>query len=63
MGFNKRYINFNLIENYLISERGLSGLFKSDLLIFEDSKSSKIHKWFKKGLTEKQIKDKIWKTK
>jgi hypothetical protein len=63
MGFNKRYINFKSIEKRLTSKDGLKQLFTSDLLIFEDSKSSKVHKWFKKGLTQKQIINKLWKKK
>lgn len=50
MGFNKRYIDLKIIEDYISNGKSLNKLFKSDALIFTDSISSEIYDWFCDGL-------------
>jgi len=64
MGFNKRFISYEIIEKRLNSEQSLKPLFNSDALIFKDQISAKVLDWllseWKKGRpapTEKQMSD------
>jgi len=59
MGFNKRIIDEKSIKNCFNNNLGLTLLFKSDILILSDKISSKVYKWYMKGLTEDTIKKKL----
>ena len=59
MGFNKKIIDKKSIKNCFNNNLGLTLLFKSDMLILSDKISSKVYKWFMKGLTEDKIKEKF----
>lgn len=55
MGFNKRYVFLEFTLKALKSGN-LKGYYgKSDMLIFEDTTSSKIYNLYKEGKTEKEI--------
>lgn len=59
MGFNKRIIDEKSIKNCFNNNLSLTLLFKSDILILSDKISSKVYKWYLKGLTEDKIKEKL----
>jgi hypothetical protein len=59
MGFNKRIIDKKSITNCFNNNVRLTLLFKSDMLILSDKISSKVYKWYMKGLTEDKIKEKL----
>jgi len=59
MGFNKRIIDKKSIKNCFNNNVRLTLLFKSDMLILSDKISSKVYKWYMKGLTEDKIKEKL----
>jgi hypothetical protein len=59
MGFNKRIIDEKSIKNCFNNNLSLTLLFKSDILILSDKISSKVYKWYMKGLTEDKIKEKL----
>jgi hypothetical protein len=55
MGFNKRYVNSEYCIKAL-KDNNLKGYYgKSDMLIFEDSLSSRIHELFLQGKSEQEI--------
>lgn len=55
MGFNKRYVDLDLTLKAL-KKNDLKGYYgKSDMLIFEDTMSSKIYNFYNQGKTEKEI--------
>lgn len=56
MGFNKRYINMESLRSFVKNGDKLSQIFNSDALIFEDNKSHKIYKLFRKGEKNKKLK-------
>lgn len=51
----KRYYNKNIIFNWLVDGKKLVDIFKPDAYIFEDKISSKVFKWYLKGLNEEEI--------
>lgn len=51
----KRYYNKNIIFNSLTRGKKLVDIFKPDAYIFEDEISSKVFKWYLKGLNEDEI--------
>ena len=55
----KRYYNKKTIYKSLINGKKLVDIFKPDAYIFEDEISSKIHDWYRKGLSEKKILKKL----
>lgn len=59
MGFNKRFVDINKVNQYLNENKGLDSLFKADAFIFMDKQSSDVYKWYEQGLTEEEIKNKI----
>jgi hypothetical protein len=55
MGFNKRFVVLEHCINALKKDN-LKGYYgKSDMLVFEDTTSSKIYDLYKQGKTEKEI--------
>jgi hypothetical protein len=59
MGFNKRFISYEIIEKRLNSEQSLKPLFNSDALIFKDQISAKVLDWLLEGVSEKEIQEKL----
>ena len=59
MGFNKRFIGYEIIEKRLNSEQSLKPLFNSDALIFKDQISAKVLDWLLEGVSEKEIQEKL----
>lgn len=56
MGFNKRYVSMDLMKSFVKNGYKVSKIFDSDMLIFEDDKSHKIYKLFRKGEKNKKLK-------
>jgi hypothetical protein len=59
MGFNKRFVEKELIENYFKQSKPLKELFKADAFIFMDNYSSKVYDYHCDGLSDELIKTKI----
>jgi hypothetical protein len=59
MGFNIRYIDIDIINDYINDGLDLNDLFKSDSLIFSDEISSKVFDWNSKKMSNFDIKTKI----
>ncbi len=59
MGFNKRFVDTRMIERYLNGEQSLEKLFKADAFIFMDNLSSQVYRWYEKGRSDDEIKNKI----
>jgi hypothetical protein len=62
MGFNKRFVDSDIITTYLSNNTPLKTLFKADAFIFMDDVASNAFKWFQKGLTDQEIKLKLSET-
>jgi hypothetical protein len=58
MGFNKRFVDKEIIEYYLKEGKSFSVLFKADAFIFMDAESSKVYEWYTSGKTDDDIKKK-----
>jgi len=58
MGFNKRFVDKEIIEFYLKQGKSFSILFKADAFIFMDKESSKVYDWYSSGISDKSIKEK-----
>lgn len=56
MGFNKRFINKEIIDFYIRESKSFSILFKADAFIFMDKESSKVYDWYSSGLSDSEIK-------
>lgn len=54
MGFNKRFINFDLTVESL-KDNTLKELYSADALILNDDDSSRIYQYYLEGKTEKEI--------
>lgn len=59
MGFNKRFVDSKVIERYFDGGKTLDDLFKADAFIFMDDLASQVYRWYDKGLTDEEIKNKI----
>ena len=59
MTFIKRYYNKKQIMRWLKNDYKLVDIFKPNAYIFEDNISSKVYDWYREGLTEKQILEKL----
>lgn len=59
MTFIKRYYNKKQIIRWLKNDHKLVDIFKPNAYIFEDDISSKVYDWYREGLTEKQILEKL----
>jgi hypothetical protein len=59
MGFNKRFVEKELIERYFEQGKPLKELFKADVFIFMDKYSSKVYDYHCDGLSDELIKTKI----
>jgi hypothetical protein len=55
MGFNKRFVVLEHCINALKKDNLKDYYGKSDMLVFEDTTSSKIYDLYKQGKTEKEI--------
>ena len=55
MGFNKRIVVLKHCINALKKDNLKDYYGKSDMLVFEDTTSSKIYELYKQGKTEKEI--------
>lgn len=62
MGFNKRFVDSDIITTYLTNNTPLKTLFKADAFIFMDDVASSVFKWFQRGLTDQEIKLKLSET-
>jgi hypothetical protein len=58
MGFNKRFVDKEIIEFYLKQGKSFSILFKADAFIFMDKESSKVYDWYSSGISDEGIKEK-----
>jgi hypothetical protein len=56
MGFNKRLVSEETIENSLKNKQPLSDLFKADAIIFMDDTASKAYTLHTKGHSDDEIK-------
>jgi hypothetical protein len=66
MGFNKRLVSKETIQNSFKNKQSLSELFKADAVIFMDSIASTAYQLYQEGYTDNQIKkhlDKIYENK
>jgi hypothetical protein len=59
MGFNKRFVEKELLERYFENNKPLKELFKADAFIFMDDISSKAYDYYCDGLSDELIKIKI----
>lgn len=59
MGFNKRFVDKEIIMESLDNDWPLSKLFSSDALIFLDNFSTKIYEYYAKGIEDNEIKNLI----
>jgi hypothetical protein len=59
MGFNKRFVDREIIMENLENDWPLSKLFSSDALIFLDNFSTKIYEQYAKGIEDNEIKNLI----
>lgn len=59
MSFNIRYIDIDIIKEYIDDDIDLDILFNSDSLIFVDEISSKVFEWNSKKMSKFDIKLKL----
>ena len=59
MGFNKRFVDKEIIMESLDNDWPLSKLFSSDALIFLDNFSTNIYEQYAKGIEDNEIKSLI----
>jgi hypothetical protein len=59
MGFNKRFVEKEIVEKYFEENKPLSKLFRADAFIFMDNYSSKVYDYYCDGLSDELIKIKI----
>ena len=59
MGFNKRFVDREIIMESLGNNWPLSKLFSSDALIFLDNFSTNIYEHYAKGIGDNEIKNLI----
>lgn len=55
MGFNKRVVSKNVIEEAIKSEKSLKSLFKADAVIVMDNVSTKVHELLSNGTEEREV--------
>lgn len=55
MGFNKRLVSEETIENSLKNKQPLSDLFKADAIIFMDNIASKVYTLHSEGHSDEEI--------
>jgi len=55
MGFNKRYVSIETIQNQIKNKKPLKELFKADAFIFTDKISTKVFQLVYDGVNEKEI--------
>lgn len=60
MGFQNKYISEESIHFHLSKGKTLKDLFKNDTLIFEDKLSSLVYELYSEGLSDEEIKNKIF---
>ena len=60
MGFNKMIISEKILMMYFQKNKPLKMLFKADALIFDDKISSEAYDLHIKGMTDEEIKKKIY---
>lgn len=56
MGFNKRFVDKEIIEHYIKENKSFKVLFKADAFIFMDNLSSKVYEWYSSGKSDDEIK-------
>jgi hypothetical protein len=56
MGFNKRLVSKETVQNCLTNKQPLSELFKADAIIFMDEIASKTYSLHNEGYTDNEIK-------
>jgi hypothetical protein len=59
MSFNKKFVDYQLIEQCLNDDLTLDVLFKGDSFIFVDEISSKVYEWHSQQLPNNEIKIKL----
>lgn len=57
MGYNKRFVDENLINDFLEGKQNLQDIFKSDAIILMDNIATETFKLYQKQLDETKIKD------
>lgn len=55
MGFNKRLVSKNVIEETIKNKKSLKTLFKADALVFMDNVSTTIYKLIIDGKEEQEV--------
>lgn len=60
MGFQNKYVDSSLIKRYIDDNKSLKKLFKNETLIFEDKISSLVFELHSKGVSDIEIKEKIF---
>lgn len=60
MGFNKVFVDKEILVKYLEKNKPLKMLFKADAFIFLDSISSEAYELYTRGATDEEIKKKIY---
>lgn len=56
MGFNKMFVDEEILMMYFEKNKPLKTLFKADALIFMDKISSEAHDLYTKGMSDEEIK-------
>ena len=59
MGFNKRFVDKNIIKDFLVDKLTLQEIFNSDAIILMDNVATETFKLFQKKLDNNIIKNKI----
>ena len=60
MGFNKRFVSKEIIDNVFKNKTSLEEIFRADAFIIMDEYSSKVFELFKRGMTDDEIKTTIY---
>jgi hypothetical protein len=59
MGFNKKFISENMINEHIINQESLEELFNADAFIFTDNVSSRVYQLFCDGMSIDNITNEI----
>lgn len=56
MGFNKTFVDKEILMKYFEKNKPLKTLFKADALVFTDKISSEAHDLYTQGMSDEEIK-------
>jgi len=59
MSFNKKFVDYQLVEKCLNDNLTLDALFKTDSIILMDDVSSKVFEWYTQKMSNDEIKIKL----